>query len=214
MSGDGWQRLRASGRTVNFRRGERLLTAGTTSDRVLVLQVGVVKVVLPTRDGSESVIGFLGAPDLIGERGVMSRQPRSAHVVALTAGSAIHVAAGTFLRLRASSPDVFELVDGVLLHRQEQADVRHVAAAYDVTGRVAVSLLRWARDFGQRTEHGLLMRGMSQRDIAQAVTASEKSVEVALRVLRKAGLLHTGRLSYVLTDPAAVEEQFDQADRT
>jgi CRP/FNR family cyclic AMP-dependent transcriptional regulator len=211
-SSAGWRRLRENGRPASFRRGEYLLTAGTPSDQVLLLEAGVAKVVLPTRDGSESVLGFVGAPDLIGERGVMSRQPRTAHVVALTNGRVVHVPARTFIRLRAEHADVLDLVDQTLLRRQEHADARQLAAAHDVIGRVAVSLLQWARDFGQQTENGLVMRGISQRDIAQALTASEKSVEVALRVLRKAGLLQTGRLRYLLTDPVRMEEQFGWSD--
>lgn len=209
---DGWRRLRENGRAASFRRGEHLLTAGTASDKVLLLETGVAKVVLPTRDGAESVLGFLGAPDLIGERGVMSGRPRSAHVVALTNGRVVHVAARTFVRLRTEHADVLDLVDRILLRRQDTADARQLAAAHDVTARVAVSLLRWAREFGQQTENGLLMRGISQRDIAQALTASEKSVEVALRALRGAGLVHTGRLRYLLTDPAGVEERFGRPD--
>ncbi|WP_037068826.1 Crp/Fnr family transcriptional regulator [Pseudonocardia acaciae] len=208
----GWQRLRQSGRAASFTRGERLLIAGTPSDEVLLLEAGVAKVVLPARDGSDSVLGFLGAPDLIGERGVMSRQPRSSHVVALTAGYTVHVAARTFLRLRAEHTDVQDLVDRTLLHSQERADARQLAAARNLTARVAVSLLQWAADFGQQTEAGLLMRGISQRDIAQALTASEKSVEVALRALRNAALLETGRLSYLITNPDELQQRFNRCD--
>lgn len=53
------------------------------------------------------------------------------------------------------------------------------------------------------------MRGISQREIAQALTASEKSVEVALRVLRNAALLETGRLSYLITDPVELQRRFN-----
>lgn len=205
----GWRRLRESGRSAGFARGAHLLTAGVPSDEVLLLEAGLAKVVLPARDGSESVLGFLGAPDLIGERGVMSRQPRSSHVMALTPGRVTHVSARTFLRLRAEHADVRDLVDRTLLRSQERADARQLTAVRDVTGRVAVSLLQWARDFGQQTEHGLLMRGISQREIAQALTASEKSVEVALRVLRNAALLETGRLSYLITDPVELQRRFN-----
>lgn len=207
----GWQRLRESGRTAGFTRGEYLLVAGNPSDEVLLLEAGVAKVVLPARDGSESVLGFLGAPDLIGERGVMSCQPRSAHVVALTTGRIVHVAARTFLRLRSEHVDVLDLVDRTLLRSQERADARQLAAVLNVTARVAVSLLQWAGDFGQQTEDGLLMRGISQRDIAQALTASEKSVEVALRALRSAALLETGRLSYLITNPVELRQRFDRS---
>jgi len=209
----GWDRLLDVGRATAFRRGQYLIMAGSTSEDVLLIEQGVVKAVLVARDGAESVAGFLGAGDLVGEIGVMSGQPRSAHIVALTSGRAIRVSSREFLRMRSEHRDVLRLVDEVWHRRQRQSDERQLALTRDVTSRLAMSLLRWARDLGEPTPGGLLMRGISQRDTAQAIAASEKSVEAALRVLRSAGMVKTWRLTYLIPAPALLEARIGRSGR-
>lgn len=190
-----------------FQRGDRLITAGADSDEVLLVESGLVKVVLLARDGTESIVGLLGRGTLLGEAGVMGCQPRGAHIVALVAGRAVHLAGSTFLRLCNEDEGVRGLVDHTWRKRQQDADYRQLTQTRDVSTRVAMYLLRWARDLGGKSNGGLLLRGPSQRDIAQAISASEKSVEAALALLRGAGLLKTSRLTYLLTKPEALEQQ-------
>lgn len=204
--------LREVGRFAVFRRGDRLIVAGAVSDEVLLVEAGVVKAVLLDRDGTEKVVGLFGHGDLLGELGVTGHRPRSAHVVALSTGRAMRVPGDVFLRLQAKNRDVRELLDETWRKRQQHADDRQLAQNRDVTTRVAESLLRWAQAFGHATDQGLLMRGLSQRDIANAVSASEKSVEAALSELRAARLLRTGRLWYSLASPHALEKLIDDPE--
>lgn len=194
--------MRGVGRSVAFRRNDYLLTAGAASDAVLLLESGVVKVVLVASDGTEFIVGFLGRGDLVGELGVLNRQPRSAHIIALTSVTATQVAGRHFIRLRSRHLDVLELVDRVLDRRVRNADEGQLVLARDVTSRLASSLVRWASDLGETTEDGLLMLGISQKDMAQAIAVSEKSVEASLGALRSAGLIKTWRLGYLVAEPA------------
>ncbi|GAB3300316.1 helix-turn-helix domain-containing protein [Parasphingorhabdus pacifica] len=107
--------------------------------------------------------------------------------------------------MQGQGSDVRELLDETWRKRQQNADDRQLAQTRDVPTRVASALLRWAKEFGRTTEQGLLMRGLSQKDIAQAVCASEKTVEAVLGDLRNAGLLRTERLRYWLPAPHALE---------
>ncbi|MBW4721744.1 Crp/Fnr family transcriptional regulator [Saccharothrix obliqua] len=195
--------VRAAGRSAPFRRGDRLITAGTPSDEVLLVESGLLKTLLPGH-GVEPLVGLAGRGDLTGELGVVHGRPRSAHVVALSAGRAVHLAASAFLRLRDQNEDVRALVDHTILKRLHDADERRLTQTMEVGSRVAAVLLKWVTEQGRRTDHGLRLDGLSQRDLADAVAASEKSVETALGGLRARGLLRTSRLSFTLTDPPAL----------
>ncbi|GAA1333463.1 Crp/Fnr family transcriptional regulator [Saccharothrix algeriensis] len=201
--------IRAAGRSAPFRKGERLITAGTPSDEVLLVESGLLKALLPGL-GVEPLVSLLGPGDVVGELGVINGRPRSAHVVALSAGRAVHLAASAFLRLRAQSEDVNALVDQTGLKRQRDADERQLAQTRDVPARVASVLLKWATELGRPTDAGLRLDGLSQRDLADAVAASEKSVETALGALRARGLLRTSRRCFVLTDPSALARSLDR----
>jgi CRP-like cAMP-binding protein len=124
----------------------------------------------------------------------------------------VHVAASLFLGLRTKHADVLDVVDRACHQRQRHNDDRQLTLTRDVTSRLATSLLRWARDFGEPTPHGLRMYGLSQRDIAQAIGASEKSVEAAFRVLRSNSLISTWRLNYLIFEPRSLEAAVDRAE--
>ncbi len=187
--------LRAAGRPRPFAAGARLITAGSVSDEVLLVEGGAIKIVLADPDGAETLAGVYGPGALVGESGVMRGRPRSAHVVALTAGRAVHVAGSTFRRLVDENAAVRHLVD------RTADDRRQLRQTHDVLTRVGTVLLSWARTVGVPTASGVLVHGLSQRDIAQAVVASEKSVEAALGALRAAGVLTTSRLAIRITGP-------------
>lgn len=179
-----------------FRRGEKLLAAGANSRDVLLVESGLVKVTLHDITGAKTVAGLFGMGELLGELGVIWQRSRSADVIALTSGGVVRVSSPTFLRLRRESSDVRELLDATWRRRQEDADDRQLAQAKEVPTRVVLSLLKWAERFGLQTDEGVVLRGLTQRELAQAVCASAKSVEAVLRELRAAGLVVTGRRTY------------------
>lgn len=192
--------LRAGRKPRPFRRGEHLITAGAPSDEVLLLESGLVKVVLPTGEAREPITGLYGPGDLLGEIGVTSGARRSAHVIALVAGRAWHVAGSQFLALR-DDAGVRSLVDATWRKRQRNADENQLRQTRTGAARVAMCLLSWAREFGTEIDSGLELRGVSQQDMAQAVAMSVKTIEPFLHVLREHGLLRTGRLWYRLPAP-------------
>ncbi|MET9630171.1 Crp/Fnr family transcriptional regulator [Lentzea sp. NPDC006480] len=193
--------LRTGRRPRSFRRGEHLITAGTSSDEVLLIESGLVKVVLPTSDAREPITGLYGPGDLLGEIGVTTGAPRSAHVIALVPGTALHIAGSHFLALRDDDPDIRRLIDETWRKRQRNADENQLRQMRNGAPRVAMCLLSWAREFGVLVGSGLELRGVSQQDLAHAVAMSVKTVEPLLHELREHGLLVTGRLWYRLPAP-------------
>jgi len=198
----GRARLRSVGREVPFRRGDLLLSAGAPSTDVLLVESGLTKVVLHAHDDdATTVVGLVGPGELLGESGVITRAPRSATIVALTQVRAVRVAATAFLRLRADDAGVRELLDQTWRLRHERSDLRQVLVTRPVRARVELALLAWARRFGTATDRGLVLRGLSQQDLAMAVAASEQHVAAALAGLREDRLVETGRLRFRLPDP-------------
>jgi ribosome-binding protein aMBF1 (putative translation factor) len=98
--------------------------------------------------------------------------------------------------------DVHALVDVTQRERLRNADRRQLAvASMDVMARVKAQLSDWATNYGECVDGGRAVRGLSHRDLAGAVLASEKHVDAVLRELRRVGLIETSRLCFVLLDP-------------
>lgn len=201
------QNLRDIGRLKPFSRGDVLMTSGKPSDEVLLVESGMVKVVLAAQNGSESILGMHGTGELIGEMGVMSGRPRSATVIAHVTGSATHIPANAFLRLLDRDRETMLMLQDTLERRLRMADHRTLAfASHDVPTRVGAQLLEWSQTCGERTRDGVVIRGLTQLDLAQTVAASLKSVEAALDDLRRLKLVETGRVRFRLPDPDLLEK--------
>jgi CRP/FNR family cyclic AMP-dependent transcriptional regulator len=195
------QTLRDIGHLRPFHRGTILMAMGQPSGEVLVIESGMAKVMLPAISGVDVLIGLHGPGALLGELGVLEFGRRSATVIGHRDGVATHVPGQTFRDLVHRDWDVRALADATQRQRLHSADRRQLAvASMNVRARTVTQLLDWAHDYGERVEDGLAVRGLSHRDLAGAVLASEKHVDAVLGALRDAGLLHTGRMCFVLTD--------------
>ncbi|MCE7003178.1 Crp/Fnr family transcriptional regulator [Kibdelosporangium philippinense] len=205
------EHLRRAGQRRQFDREDRLMTIGAASQDVLLIESGVVKVSLSAGDGSELIVDLYGQGELIGELGVMSGRPRSASVVGHISGVAVRVPGVRFRELARQHADVLLMVNETLDRRLRNADHRQLAmASREVPNRVAYQLVIWAKEHGEQTADGLRVRGITQRELAQTVNASEKSVDAALQLLRSDHLVQTGRLWYLLPDVRRLEEKLDQ----
>jgi CRP/FNR family transcriptional regulator, cyclic AMP receptor protein len=174
---------------------------GDRVDEVVLIESGVVKVILPTGTGSDVLTGLHGPGELLGELGVLHFQPRSATVVGHRNGIATHIGGPVFRELAYHDRDVHALVDATQRRRLHNADRRQLAvASMDVRSRVITQLTEWAASYGEWIDGDLTVRGLSHRDLAGAVLASEKHVDAVLRELRDAGLVGTGRMCFVLTN--------------
>ncbi|QUQ66102.1 CRP/FNR family transcriptional regulator [Kutzneria sp. CA-103260] len=201
-------RLRALGRLAAFRGGELLCVAGEDSDEVLLIETGSVKVVLPGKNGVDSILGFYGPGAVLGEMGVLSGTRRSATIMARTGGHAVHVDGTRFLALADEDPEVLRFVTDLLRQRLSLADRRQeYRASMDVPARLARQLLDLARELGEPAGPGFVVRGVTQAELAQLVTASPKSVEHAVALLRQDGVLVTDRRYYQIVDADALERK-------
>jgi CRP/FNR family transcriptional regulator, cyclic AMP receptor protein len=162
--------------------------------------------VLLAADGTAALAGVVGRGELIGESGVLHQTARSAQVTAVTGGAVTVLGRAEFLGLFDRHAAVRDLVVAAARVRQERSDSRHLLLARDVPSRVAATLLDWARAHGVAVRQGLRVSGPTQRDVAMAVAASEKSVEAVYGRLRAAGLLISGRRTFLLPDPGAIAE--------
>jgi CRP-like cAMP-binding protein len=89
--------------------------------------------------------------------------------------------------------------------RVRQASSRQLEfGTVDVMGRVCARLSEVVESRGESTADGVLVRGITQHDLAAWVGTSRDSVVRVLRQLRSAGLADSGRGRLLVRDVAAV----------
>ncbi|MEV0150806.1 MULTISPECIES: Crp/Fnr family transcriptional regulator [unclassified Nonomuraea] len=192
--------LRAAGRPRRWERGSTVMSEGDTTDWVLVLTEGRVKVSSHTSSGTEVVLAVRGPGAILGEMCAIDGSPRSATVTTLepVAGVVVH----DFPAFLQAHGRVAVLLMRLVTGRLRDADRKRVEyGAFDTTGRVATRLLELADRYGEKTDGGVRVAlPLSQDELAGWTGASREAVSKALRTLRDRGLIETGRRRVVIHD--------------
>jgi CRP/FNR family cyclic AMP-dependent transcriptional regulator len=192
-----------------FRKGQALFHEGGTSDRVVILVSGRVKVATTTEEGKEIVLAFRGPGDMLGELSAIDGEPRSATVEAIEPVESLAVAASDFRSFLLAYPDVALLLLRMLSRRLRDADRKRVEyAAHDTVGRVAARLVELADRYGEPTGRGLRIGlPLSQEELAGWVGGSREAVSKALQTLRSVGWVLTDRRRITVLDLEALRRR-------
>ena len=202
LAPDELARLRALGVERRAGAGSRLFHEGEHSTVVFALTSGHVKVVRTSQDGRETVLGFRGPGDLLGEVGVVTGRARSATALALTAVTALAVPAPAFLDFLRSAPQAGFALVRMLSTRLADADTaRAEYGGSDVGARLARRLLELAGpDPGAVADGVRLGLPLTQEELAAWIGCSREAVARALAELRRDGVVRSGRQAIWVLD--------------
>lgn len=203
--------LTALGRRRTLKRATTLFTEGDTSDRVVIIESGRIKISYFTEDGREVVLAVRGPGELLGEFSAIDGEPRSATATALDDAEVLVISAEdfrSFVRERSSS--AFALLELVVARIRDADRKRIEFAAYDTVGRVARRLVEMAERFGTPDERGTKIDlPLSQDELAGWTGASREAVSKALQHLRGRGWIETGRRNIIVLDLEALAKRAD-----
>ena len=99
-----------------FARGARIMQEGEPADYVIVILGGWARI-SAHKDGSEWVIAERGPGQLVGERGALQVNTRSANVTALGTVHALVMRTGDFASFIDAHPRVLEIIEGQIYDR-------------------------------------------------------------------------------------------------
>ena len=119
LSEDEAHRLAAFATETSIAEGQILMKQGDYSTELIAIEEGTADVL---RDGHK--IASLGDGDLIGEMGLLSREPRNADVIAT---SPMRVIKLTHWEIRRMSRETIERIEQIIAERQQAgvADLAH-----------------------------------------------------------------------------------------
>lgn len=199
--------LERIGRRWQAERGDVLLARGDTSEHVLVLLSGRVKVVVPTSSGAESVLTFRGPGSLLGDLALVDKSPRSANVVAVEPVELITIAASAFRGYLDKHPNVALAMLASLSAKLRESDRRLTEfLGADTLGRICARLVELCETQGDADAHGPVQINLpiTQEELAGWTGSSLESTAKALRSLRSLGWIATGRRTIEVRDLAAL----------
>ena len=144
------------GRRQRLRPGAVLFSEGDVSNRVVLLLSGRVKVSSFSEDGQETVLGFRGAGDVLGELSAIDGEEHRATVTVVEAGEAMVVPAERFLAALETMPGLALVLLRSIVGRLRDADRKRAEfTALTWWGGSPTAWWSWPDDYGEPGEDGI-----------------------------------------------------------
>jgi CRP-like cAMP-binding protein len=196
--------LFATARRVTLRPGSVVVSEGDDSGRVVLVLSGRLKVATVAESGRETVLGFRGRGDLIGELAAIDGEPHLATVVVVEPAEIATLTAARFVEgLRENPGAALDVLRTVIARLRDADRKRAEFADLPADGRVAERLVELAAS-APRTEAGVpatpLDLTITQAEIAGWVGCSREAANRALNRFRGDGLVEIGRGRVTILD--------------
>lgn len=189
-----------------FDAGEMLVRRGEPGQSLIVLVYGRSRVSASSAEGREVTLGLLGPGSVIGDMGMLDGKPRSADVIAMSAGAALVLERSVVLPFLRERPDVLLHLLELLCERLRRANAAlEDLALAPLAARLARVLLLIAADHGVAGPGGTRLRlRLSQSELATQIGASREAVNRQLRRWRADGVVGDADGALVITQPDAL----------
>jgi CRP-like cAMP-binding protein len=185
-----------------YRKGNVIFVQGEAGERCFIIASGTVKISAYHPDGREAVLAVLGPGDVLGELALFEQSPRSADATALEDAVLFSLDAQSLNEAILAHPEIALALLNVLGTRLRQSnEAFQDIAFFDVPGRVARRLADLADAHGIDAAEGTLIDiSLSQESLAQMVGATRESVNKALALLKRRGLVARSGRRYIVSD--------------
>ena len=170
-------------------------------DAMFILVSGRAKVALFGDNGRELTLTELKPGDFFGEMSLLDDRPRSANVVAVDDVTMLTLTREAFSGHLKSHPQTAVNMLCELTRRLRRADETIASLAlHDVESRLTRTLERLAREDGESTDAGLILRKRpTQQDLANMVGSCRETISRTFTSMVKRGLLVPRGRALVLT---------------
>jgi CRP-like cAMP-binding protein len=188
-------------RRRRFRRGEVVFHQGDPGDALHVVATGAIKIVLPSTEGDEAIIATLRTGDFFGELALLDGAPRSATAIALEPCETLALPRAALHTLLDRDPGLRDALLAGLAHELRRL-TSHVEELHflDLAGRLAMRLVRLAREADMDSKEVRLDWPYTQSDLASMIGGTRQSVNKLLSGLVDDGLVVIERDILVITD--------------
>ncbi len=190
-----------------FPRGAVVFHEGSVARGVYVLSSGCAKVSISSADGKKVILRLAGGGDVLGLYAGLTGRPFEATAEMVEGGRVDFISRQDLLNLlgkqHVSGLDLLEVFS-----RQFSEFVDHtrmLLLSESALEKLARLILRWGRDFGERSSEGTRVQILlTQEEIAQIIGASRETVTRLFSALKRDKIIRVKRDALWIRDRAAL----------
>lgn len=195
-------------RLVKWHRGRTVLRAGDSGTTMMIVVKGRVKLMMSAPNGRERILHIVGPGETFGEMSMLDGGQRSADAETLEPTTALVLGQETCDGLIDSDPAFARrLIADLCLRVRRTTSLLEDALFLSSDVRLAKRLRTMAKPNGQLLDGRpeLVLEGLSQQDLADAVGVSRESVNRQLRAWQDAGFVTLRHRAVVVHDIDGLE---------
>lgn len=183
-------------------RGAVLWRPEESTDEVMWVRSGVVRVTLPTGTDREVTVGYFGRGELIGVHGGGRGEPRGELAEVHEDAALLSVPRAAFDRWLMECPTAIRPLLDMIAERFCRLQARlALVSMHGAKARLAGLLLDLGERFGVRDSRGVIIDlRLTHRELASLIGATRETVSVAIVELRNEGVLRTEQRRIILLD--------------
>lgn len=168
---------------------------------VFFLISGVVRVMIRSVAGRETILRDINAGEFFGELAAIDGQARSASILAITEATIAKMAAPTFLEMVTSHPDVcLQLLRLVTGQVRMLANRINEFTTLGIRDRLYLDLLRLSRPDRENVKQAIVSPPPLHADLAGRISTRRETVTKELSAMEREGLLQRRRGALVILD--------------
>lgn len=192
LGADDYLRLASSAKSKRFERGEVIFTQGAMYRRLVLLDSGCVKLTLLRESGREVIVAMRGKREVLDlSSGLSETHSCTARAVTGTVAMTLPVLAiRQMMRERPAFGENVYRILGAELHSLQTR--YHEVSSEQVAQRLALTLMRLARQFGVQKEGGVELN-ISREELAQIAGTTLFTASRLVSDWAKSGVVQSGR---------------------
>ncbi len=178
---------------------------------VFFLVSGLVRVMIRSVSGRETILRDINAGGFFGELAAIDGETRSASVLAITEATIAKMSAPTFLETVTTHPDVsLQLLRLVTGQVRKLANRINEFTTLGVRDRLYLELLRLSRPDRDDDRQGVISPPPVHADLAGRISTRREAVTKELSAMERGGLLRKSRGALVLLDVPRLVAMIDE----
>jgi CRP-like cAMP-binding protein len=191
---------------------EWILDYQEESTEVFFLTSGIVRVLIQTAEGRETILRDINAGTSFGELSAIDGHKRSASILALTDATIARMTSTTFVETVTTHPDVARKMLLIMTgHIRSLTDRVREFTTLGIHDRLARELVRMSRPERGAENRAIITPPPTHAHLAGLVGTRRETVTKELRSMVKAGLVETRRGAIVLLDVHRMVQTLDDS---
>jgi CRP-like cAMP-binding protein/KaiC/GvpD/RAD55 family RecA-like ATPase len=192
-----------------YRRGEIIFHRGDFGSTFHIINIGMVKLSIPSEEGGDVFLAHLGPGDFFGELALLDESPRSATATAIESTETLALERQDFLDFVRWYPDVAVSILAVLAQRIRNLNSRlESVILFKPQARLAQTLLKLVTAHGRETPEGWeISIPLTQTALAEMVGATTATIKRLLRDFQDAGILSIENQRYLIHKPEELRKR-------